>query len=146
MNFEFNSKVIERYTEMNHFGRLIDLNLIGLEKGACTYQILVKEELLATTNVIHGGVLSAIMDTIMGVAALTEMEEQKKLVATLEFKITYFNPAFINDTLQGKGKVLQSGKRIIYSEGVITNQDGVVICKGTGTFNAYPAEKVGLII
>lgn len=142
----FESKVIKRYTEMNNFGKLTNTELIDLKKGSCTYRLKVENKHLATEKIIHGGMLSAMMDTIMGVACLTQVEDQQKLVATLEFKITYFNPASIDDILIGTGEVVKAGNRIIYSEGVIKNQSGLIICKGSGTFNAYPAKKVGIHI
>jgi acyl-CoA thioesterase len=131
---------------MNNFGKLTSTELVELKKGYCSYKLIIKKEHLATEKVIHGGMLSAMMDTIMGVACLTQVEDQQKLVATLEFKITYFNPAYLNDVLIGEGEVIKAGNRIIYAEGVIKNNHGKIICKGSGTFNAYPAIKVGVQI
>ena len=139
-----NSKVIEKYTEMNQYGKLINLKLIALKKGVCTFELKVEKKHLATLRAIHGGVLSSIMDQIMGVAALAEVEHLKKLVATLEFKISYYNPGFLGDKLTCTGEIVKAGNRILYSKGKILNQEGLLIAEGSGTFNAYPAEKVGV--
>jgi len=96
---------------------------------------------LATPTAIHGGMLAAMMDGIIGVAALSAVAKENKLVSTVEFKINYFKPAFLGDQLTGKGKVDHKGNRIIHASGEIYNQKNELIAKALGTLNAYPFEK-----
>ena len=46
-----------------------------------------------------------------------------KLVATVEFKINFLKPSFINDELTGRGLVIKHGKRLYTVRGDIYNQD-----------------------
>lgn len=134
-------KILDYYRKVNAFGRLMEMEFEVLEPGEVTYSMKVREEILATPTAAHGGALAGMMDGVLGVAALTSVADQGKLVATVEFKINYLNPAFLAKQLNGHGKVLQQGNRIIISEGEITGEDGKVICKAIGTFNAYPISK-----
>lgn len=136
--------LLEKYNEINQFGTHLSLQFIEAKDGICNYSLTVKEEHLATKNVIHGGVLAAFMDSILGVACLSLSGKEKKLVATLELKTTFLEPAFLGDKLIGTGKVIKKGNRIYFSQGEIVNQKGELVCTGNGTFNAYPAQKVGI--
>ena len=47
--------------------------------------------------------------------------------------------------LIGRGKLVKAGKRIIITQGEITNEKtGEPVAIATGTFNAYPYEKSGI--
>lgn len=104
----------------------------------------VQEDHLATPDVIHGGMLAAFMDGVLGLAALSVSAEKGKLVATVEFKINYHKPVYLHEKLKGHGKVITAGNRIIVSEGKIYNEKEELVASGSGTFNSYPAKKVGL--
>jgi len=129
--------LIELYNSMNHFGRFMQMEYSILNVGEVEYKLTVREELLATQHAAHGGALAAFMDAILGVASLSAVADEGKLVATIEFKINYLKPALLGDSLIGKGKVLQKGKRILITEGEIFNQKNELIAKAIGTFTSY---------
>jgi uncharacterized protein (TIGR00369 family) len=135
-------EILKLYNEMNHFGRKLNMHFEVVRPGEVTYYLEITEDLLATKVAAHGGALSAFMDAVLGVAALSASGEEGKLVSTIEFKITYLHPAFLGDKLKGIGKVIKQGKRMIFSEGEVFNQKNELIVKGTGTFIAYPVENL----
>ena len=134
-------QLLEIYNQVNQFGTDNDMKLSIIKPGEVTYKMDVVEKHLATPKTIHGGMIAAMMDGLLGVAALSLVASTGRLVSTIEFKINYFKPAFLGDTLTGKGRVDNAGKRIISSSGEIYNQKGDMIAKAMGTFNAYPIEK-----
>lgn len=133
--------LIDIYHKVNHFGRENGMKLTIVNPGEIIYEMEVLEKHLATKTTIHGGMVAAMMDGVLGVAALTDVVNQKKLVATVEFKINYFKPAYLGDKLKGLGRVDFSGNRIIATSGEIYNQNNELVAKAMGTFNAYPVEK-----
>lgn len=134
-------RLIEIYSKVNQFGIENDLKLTVIKPGEITYEMEVLEKHLATPKTIHGGMIAAMMDGVIGVAALCLVAPDEKLVSTIEFKINYFKPAYLGDILKGYGRVDNAGKRIISTSGEIYNQKGDMIAKAMGTFNAYPIEK-----
>ena len=82
-------KILKLYNSINKYGTINNLDLEVLAPGHIKYLMPVKEEHLATPIAIHGGVLSAMMDAILGVAALSASCHEGKLVSTVEFKINY---------------------------------------------------------
>ncbi len=137
--------LFEKYDQYNHFGKLLGMELTEIGEGKITYRLIISEKHLATPNAAHGGVIGALMDGMLGVAALSLVAKDGKVVSTIEYKTSFFSPALIGDILEGKAWVEKAGKRIVFSAGEITvvNRNNTIIAKGTGTFNAYPAEKAG---
>jgi len=133
------------YNKINNFGRLLDMKFEVSEPGRVIYSMPVTKDILATTSAAHGGALAAFMDAIIGVASLSAVAEEGKLVSTVEFKINYLNPALLNDQLRGLGKVIKKGKRIIITQGEIFNQKNELLATCTGTLNAYPIEKSDIL-
>jgi len=135
--------VLKKYNEVNAFGKLLGLTLEVIRPGEVEYRMEIKEEHLSNPMAAHGGAISAMMDAILGVAALSLAVEKDKLVSTVEFKLNYYAPIKRGDKLYGLGKVTFEGNRLISSEGTIfiENAEGKVVSKGLGTFNAYPVAK-----
>ena len=142
----FEAQLMKHYEQTNEFGRINGMELINYEHGKIEYKMVIKPTHLATPTTAHGGILAAYMDGIMGVAALTASAKNLNLVSTVEFKINYLKPAFAGDILTGKGEIISEGKRIIIAKGEIFNQKGDLISIATGTFNAYPYQKSGMVI
>lgn len=134
-------KLLSIYNQVNQFGLENDFELTIVKPGEILYNMEVLKKHLATPTAMHGGMLAAMMDGVIGAAGLTTVAEEKKLVSTVEFKINYLKPAFLGDFLTGKGKVDHKGSRIIHVSGEIYNQKNELIAKAIGTLNAYPLEK-----
>lgn len=137
-------KLLEIYDQVNKFGTENGLKLIITKPGEIIYEMVVLEKHLATPTTIHGGMIAAMMDGVIGVAALTLVALDGKLVSTVEYKLNYYKPAYLGDVLTGYGRVDYRGKRIIHTSGEIYNQKNEMIAKAMGTFNAYPFEKSDL--
>ena len=130
------SKVIEDYIKNNQFGKHLDMEFKILAPGHIEYYLSTKKNLEAIEGMTHGGAIAGFMDGILGMAALSEVENENKLVATIEFKINYMKPVFTNEQLTGTGKVLQRGKSTLVVEGKIMCGDELKVC-ALGTFKAY---------
>lgn len=137
--------LIEKYIENNHFGKLIGMNFTIIESGVVEYEVTLNQNHLATPNAAHGGLISSLVDAALGVAGLSAVHTDNKVVSTVEYKINFMNPALLNDQLKAIAKVEQKGKRllIISCDVVVTNRNNLLIAKALGTFNAYDAAKAG---
>ena len=133
--------ILDIYNKTNNFGRLINMTFDEVQSGHVIYRMPVSKNILATPTTAHGGAIAGFMDAIIGIAALSSVVNEQKLVSTVEYKINFIKPAMHNDELTGVGKVIQKGKRIIVSKGDIFNQNKDLIATALGTFNAYPFEK-----
>lgn len=140
-----NKNILKKYNETNQFGNFLKLKLNLIKPGEVNYTVKVKNEHLATLNSAHGGFLAAIFDQVVGTAALSKAVLENNVVSTVEFKINYLKPAFLNDELTGFGKLISKGKRLYTVEGKIFNQNKELLVTGIATLNAYPFKKSDMI-
>ncbi len=141
----FRELLIKTYQQTNQYGKMLGMELTKFEEDGIAYKMVVKPEHLATPTTAHGGLVAGYMDGILGLAALYVSSENSNLVSTVEFKINYISPVRIGDVLIGEGKAISKGKRIIVTEGKITQEStGKLVAIATGTFNAYPYQKAGM--
>lgn len=137
--------LVQKYIESNAFGRLLGMEFTIVEAGLVEYRICVNETHLATPMAGHGGLIAALVDAALGVAGLSAVQAQNKVVSTIEYKLNFLAPALLHDELKAVGKVEQQGNRIlvISCDVFCTNRNNRLLAKALGTFNAYDAAKAG---
>lgn len=138
---KYNTEIIRLYEEANSFGDLLGMELTLIDQGVIEYRMLVAQKHLATPLAAHGGAIASLIDGALGVAALSTVSIDKKVVSTIEFKVNYLKPAILGDQLLATGRVQSAGNRLLYVECDVVNQKGETIAKANGTFNTYPASK-----
>ncbi|MDF3026661.1 MAG: phenylacetic acid degradation-related protein [Fluviicola sp.] len=134
--------IIQQYIIWNRFGELLGMDFDVQSKGHVLYKMMVKENHLATPFAAHGGSVAALIDAALGVACLTEVCEDLKVVSTVNLTISFLNPAHKDDVLSADARVTKSGKRILFVEGKVTNQKGELVATASATMNAYPVSKI----
>lgn len=139
------NNLIEKYIANNHFGKLIGMDFKIINEGNVEYYLTISKNHLATPNSAHGGVIASLIDAALGVAGLSMVYKENKVVSTVEYKTNFMNPALLNDELKAVAKVEQRGKRIIIisCDVFAINRRNAIIAKALGTFNAYDAVKAG---
>lgn len=139
------NNLIEKYIANNHFGKLIGMDFKIISDGNVEYNLTVNKSHLATPNSAHGGLIAALIDGALGVAGLSMVYKENKVVSTVEYKTNFMSPALIGDQLKAVAKVEQKGKRliIISCDVIAVSRNNTLIAKALGTFNAYDAAKAG---
>jgi uncharacterized protein (TIGR00369 family) len=135
---------IEVYKSINRFAQENGMVLEVKTPGESVYKMTVLEKHLSSPNVCHGGVVAGFMDSVLGSAAWSVSFISGALVSTVEFKINYFAPVYLQDKLKGIGKVDFEGNKLISSTGEvfrIKNGKRELVAKAIGTFNKYPVSK-----
>jgi uncharacterized protein (TIGR00369 family) len=137
--------LIQKYISTNFFGKLIGMDFKIIEAGKVDYFLTINKDHLATPHAAHGGVIAALVDAALGVAALSAVSSENKVVSTIEYKLNFIAPTLLGDELLAKGKVEQKGKRIVIvsCDVFASNRNNTLIAKALGTFNAYDAAKAG---
>ena len=141
-----NEDLIQKYIRSNAFGKLIGMEFKVIVPGQVEYSVRVEPKHLATPHAAHGGMIGALVDAALGVAGLSMVYQEYKAVSTVEYKLNFLSPAYLNDELVAFAKVESQGKRILVvsCDVICKNRDNKPIAKALGTFNAYDARKAGL--
>ena len=81
--------LIEQYIAQNNFGRTLGMDFKIIESGLVHYFITIKPEHLATPKAAHGGVISALMDGLLGVTAQSVSEKDNHIIQQLSLNSNY---------------------------------------------------------
>lgn len=74
------------------------------------------------TQVVHGGVLTTMLDTCCGFATITTLEEPE-ICPTMDLRIDYMRPATPGATLYAEGEVYRITDHVIFTRGVAYHED-----------------------
>ena len=80
---------------------------------------------------IQGGMLAAMLDSVMGAALATVLAEGEA-PPTLEMKVSFMRPAKPG-TIGGTARVLHRGRSVVFVEGKLTSPSGALLAAGTST-------------
>ncbi|MCW1962623.1 PaaI family thioesterase [Chryseobacterium viscerum] len=115
--------------------KTIGAQLEEVQQGQVKITCRFSENFTQHNGFFHAGVLTTIVDSACGYAALTTMPENAN-VLTVEFKVNFMKPAN-TDQLVAIGKVLQAGKTLTICEGYVYDQkEEKLIAKMTATMIA----------
>lgn len=134
--------VLKKYLEWNAFGRTLGMDFEIPAAGKVVYKMTIQPMHLATPVAAHGGAVAALLDAALGVACLSKVCEDGKIVSTVSINVQFMLPAFLNDQLTVFAEVTKAGKRLLFVEGKVSNQKNEMIASATATMNAYPIHKI----
>jgi uncharacterized protein (TIGR00369 family) len=104
-------------------------------ESAVYSKVTVPDHLCGWSNLVHGGVLTTIMDEIMSWAAIYLL---KRVPMTKSIAVDFLKPVYVGRALQVQGTVLEkTGKREALMEGSIFNEDDACCARATGTFAVF---------
>lgn len=83
-------------------------------------------------NLIHGGIISAILDEIMSWAAIYLI---KKITLTKSMSVDFLKPVFVDSELKAEGRIVErAGNREALMQGLIYNRKGALCARSRGQF------------
>jgi uncharacterized protein (TIGR00369 family) len=88
-------------------------------------------------GMLHGGILMALIDEVMGHAVFQECGH---LAVSLKLETEFIKAIQSGEKIVGWGKVTKQVSRLSYVEGYLFKQDGKVAIKATGLYY-FPTEK-----
>jgi len=100
----------------------------------------VPPHLCGWEGIIHGGVLSTMLDEIMGWSAIYTL---RQVVMTKSMTIDYLRPVYIEDKLRVEGKVVEKvSDREVIIEGKLYKEDDVLCAQTRGTFAVFTTSAI----
>ncbi len=114
----------------------IGLELIGVERGKARGKIKWSEHLIGDpdTGVIHGGVITSLLDNLAGMAVVAALDEFKS-TATLDLRIDYMRPAEKGSDILGEAECYHVTRTVAFVRATAYQEgDNKIIATGTGAF------------
>ena len=107
----------------------LKMRLLELGPGYAKVAIKLVPKYKNFNGLIFGGIVMAVADQAFAYGSNSLVRPS---IAS-QFNIHFISGAAVNDELTAECRVVKSGRRVGVSEMVVTNQDGKLIAKATGT-------------
>ncbi|MCI0545938.1 MAG: PaaI family thioesterase [Candidatus Rokubacteria bacterium] len=120
----------------NRFWRHLGIEVEEARPGWVRLRLAVRDDLRNAPGApVHGGVLSALVDTAVGGALSTLHEAAAGGVGqtTLDLNVTFLAAA-AGDALYAEGRILKRGGRVAFGEARVTDAEGREVAVGRATY------------
>jgi len=144
MNASQRVKPLKRYSQCFVCG---DKNPVGLnvefcqKNGKAIGEYIVQDHFQGYKNILHGGILSALLDEVM----IKSILAQDILTLTCEIKVRFKKPVKIGQRLFLEGKPTGDKGKILLAEGEIRDEAGEVVATAEGKFFRAEGEMRNLL-
>ena len=115
--------------EAEPIASFLKMRLLELSPGYSKVSIKLTPEYENYNGLVFGGIIMSVADEAFGYA-VNSVDHPS--VAT-QFNTHFIAAARVGDELIAEGRLLKSGKRVGIAEVTVTNQDGKLIARATGT-------------
>jgi len=121
----------------------LDFEVDSIENGSATFAFTPQEFHYNPIGSVHGGVITAILDSAMG-CSLHSLLPAGTGYTTLELKVNFLKAVSIESgRLKAIGKVIYSGGRTALTEAQLTGNDGTIYAHAVSTCLIITAKKDG---
>ncbi|GLV47586.1 hypothetical protein TJA_07560 [Thermus sp. LT1-2-5] len=103
----------EQVAQAQPFTQHLGAEVVRVEGGMVEFALQVRPEFYQHLGVVHGGVISALLDNALTFAGGLALGPQ---VLTVEFKVNFLRPAK-GTRLRAVGRVVHAGKRLAVVQG-----------------------------
>lgn len=131
------ARILEIMQEQVPFNRLLGIRGEQAGEGRCVLSLPVKPEFTGDPRrpALHGGVVSALLDTAGGIAAWSSLKHGES-VSTVDLRVDFLEPGRVKGTLRAEAELLRKGNRVCHVRMSVT-QDGLRIAEGLGVYNIH---------
>jgi uncharacterized protein (TIGR00369 family) len=92
----------------------------------------VPAELCNSAGTLQGGVMAAFVDALLGGAAAGHLPDNR-FPALADMHLSLLLPAPAGMNLIGRGRILKAGRRVLFAEAEVFDDNGRLIAKASGT-------------
>src|SRR5437867_651311 len=109
----------------------LGITILRLTNGKALLEMNVDQSLHNLSGTMHGGIMGDISDAAMGIALATTLKPGEDFT-TIEFKMSFLRP-HVKGILKAEGFLVKRGRRIAFTEAVLTNSKREVVARSSGT-------------
>jgi uncharacterized protein (TIGR00369 family) len=119
------------------FNRLLGIRGESISPGRASLVLPVRADMVGDPRrpALHGGVVSALLDTAGGLAAWSALQPGES-VSTVDLTVDYLEPAGLQAELRAEAELLRKGNRVCHVRMRVT-QGGTAVAEGRGVYNIH---------
>ncbi|MEN9364118.1 MAG: hypothetical protein RI903_1427 [Bacteroidota bacterium] len=132
LNQNLNRKIADG--NPNPISTWLDGTLKKADMGSISVEFVVREDQCNHAGVLHGGIISTMLDELMGMTLITI--EIDHLYVTINLHVDFLFGAKAGETVTVTSEVFRVGKKIANVEAKMYNAEGKILAKGTSNLAA----------
>jgi len=121
--------VLRAGAEEEPIASFLKVQLLELSPGYAKVAMKIPPEYQNFNGLVFGGIAMAVADQAFAYA----VNSVNRPSIASQFNIHFIAAAKVGDELIAEGRVVKSGRRVSIAEMTVTNQEGKLIAKATGT-------------
>ncbi len=114
------------------FSKLLGIEFVSATPDRVVARMIVREDMVTTPAILHGGAIMAFADTLGAVATVLNLKEGFT-TTTLESKTNFFAPAPVATRVTGECLPLHRGRRTMCWQTRITSENDRLVAVVTQT-------------
>jgi uncharacterized protein (TIGR00369 family) len=116
------------------FGEYMDFQVDDVSQDRCQLRLPLRDVILNAGGIVHGGAISALVDTAATAAAwATNNAAEPRRGTTVGFAINFLNPGRESDLI-ADARVIQRGGRLTIIDVLVRDDAGTAIAKAQVTY------------
>lgn len=120
------------------FFKLLSLTLVDISIGCAIFEMAGQEKHLQPFRAIHGGNIAAMIDSATFWAGWFAVDAEDSGLTSIDLKLNYLSPAMSGNKIIAHGKLLKTGRTVMYSTAEVTDAQGKILAHGASTLMVLP--------
>jgi uncharacterized protein (TIGR00369 family) len=113
--------------------------LTAFDDEGLTLTFVVRPEMTNAANVLHGGIVAAMLDEVMGMTVF--VYSQGRYHASVNLNINYLLAGQIGDRIVARSHILRMGRRIVSISATLHSANGALMAHATSNLIAIDTER-----
>ena len=117
----YSNEIIKTFMEKGiPFNNFLGMEVVSLGDGEASMRIPARPEFMGDPfrPALHGGVISALADTVGGMAVFTRLGEGQA-ASTIDLRVDYLRPGLVDIDLMASSTVLRMGNRVAATHSIV---------------------------
>lgn len=133
------SVIIDETGTQRLLGYVLD---VGQPDKRARCRLEVTEDHLNRHNVLHGGIISCLLDNATGATASLSVDDTGRVpFMTISININYIAPA-CPGPVEAIGSITGGGRNLLFVSGELRDTAGNIIATSTGVYKRVPKERI----
>lgn len=122
------------------FNAMLGVRFVSWSDGKAELELPIVRDHLNGAFAVHGGVFATMLDNALTFSAAYVGEDRPgHRCLTLSLTTSFVGPAVEGDTLTARARVVGGGRKLVFAQGEIFNQDGVRLAHGDAVIKRLTA-------